>query len=204
MSGSVTFLKLSRFLHQQGIQSKLAPAWSVLNVLSPRFSKFIHASRSRSRFRSNIHSDIGRTVYRSRSNFSVSTTYSIFWRMGDRLSQEVEGLQDTTSEERPGKIKLTEAEWKAKLTPEEYSVCRNHGTERAWTGALLDNKQKGTYTCSCCGVELFSSSSKFDSGSGWPSFYDVMKDKDVSRLPAVDIKQDDSHGMRRTEVMCGK
>ncbi|KAK3701289.1 hypothetical protein RRG08_066782 [Elysia crispata] len=124
--------------------------------------------------------------------------------MGDNISQEVTGLQDTTTEERPGKIKLTDAEWKAKLTPEEYSVCRKHGTERAWTGALLDNKQKGVYTCSCCGVELFSSSSKFESGSGWPSFYDVMKDKDVSKLPAVDIKQDASHGMLRTEVMCGK
>ncbi|GFR74627.1 peptide methionine sulfoxide reductase MsrB [Elysia marginata] len=74
----------------------------------------------------------------------------------------------------------------------------------AWTGALLDNKKKGVYYCSCCGVDLFSSSSKFDSGSGWPSFYDVMKDKDVSRLPAVDIKQDRSYGMTRTEVLCGK
>lgn len=143
--------------------------------------------------------DLDKTFFSSSSKFE-----SIFWRMGDRMSQEVPELKDTTAEERPNKVNLTDAEWKQKLSPEVYSVCRNHGTERAWTGDLLDNKQKGVYTCGCCGVELFSSSAKFDSGSGWPSFYDVLKDKDVSKLPAVDIKQDNSYGMKRTEVLCGK
>ncbi|GFN88794.1 peptide methionine sulfoxide reductase msrb [Plakobranchus ocellatus] len=124
--------------------------------------------------------------------------------MGDMHSQEVNGLADTTQEARPGKITKTDAEWKQTLTPEQYSVCRRQGTERAFTGVLLDNKKKGVYICAACHTELFSSSAKFDSGSGWPSFYDVLKDKDVSKLPAVDIRQDISHGMRRTEVLCGK
>ncbi|CAL1526552.1 unnamed protein product [Lymnaea stagnalis] len=123
-----------------------------------------------------------------------------FKKMGDTQS----GLADTTGIERPGKIMLSDEEWKAKLTKQQYNVCRRHGTEKAWTGELLENKDKGIYTCACCGTEIFSSSTKFDSGSGWPSFFDVLKDKDVSDLPAVDLRSDESSGMVRTEVLCGK
>ncbi|KAH9512595.1 hypothetical protein Btru_038899 [Bulinus truncatus] len=123
-------------------------------------------------------------------------------KMGDTQS----GLADatTTSTERPGKIKLSDEEWQARLSKQEYSVCRKHGTEKAWTGELLENKEKGIYVCACCGTELFNSSTKFDSGSGWPSFFDALKDKDVSDLKAVELRKDESLGMIRTEVLCGK
>uniref|UniRef100_A0A0B7BLR9 Peptide-methionine (R)-S-oxide reductase n=1 Tax=Arion vulgaris TaxID=1028688 RepID=A0A0B7BLR9_9EUPU len=106
--------------------------------------------------------------------------------------------------ERPSKVQVSEEKWKATLSPEEFEVTRQHGTETPWTGALLENKQSGTYTCICCGAELFDSSTKFDSGTGWPSFYDVLNDKDVSDLPAVDKVPDNSKGRQRTEVLCGK
>ncbi|BFZ08316.1 hypothetical protein BsWGS_11356 [Bradybaena similaris] len=106
--------------------------------------------------------------------------------------------------ERPGKVRLDEEELKTKLSPEEFTVTREHGTEKPWTGALLDNKEKGTYTCICCGADLFDSSTKFDSGTGWPSFYDVLSDKDAADLAAVDTKPDTSKGRIRTEVLCGK
>ncbi|RUS71441.1 hypothetical protein EGW08_020802 [Elysia chlorotica] len=124
--------------------------------------------------------------------------------MGCCCSNNVPELQDTTKEQRPGRVNLSEAEWKAKLTPEQFNVCRRHQTERAWTGALLDNNRPGVYSCVCCGADLFSSGTKFDSGSGWPSFFDVLQDKDQSSLPAVDIRQDNTLGMSRTEVRCGK
>lgn len=89
-------------------------------------------------------------------------------------------------------------EWKSKLTPDQYRVLRQKGTEPAGSGKLLHNKQEGTYTCGACGAELFSSANKYDSGSGWPSFDDVMSDTSVVLLP------DDSFGMRRTEVQCAK
>ncbi|BFZ08327.1 hypothetical protein BsWGS_11368 [Bradybaena similaris] len=114
------------------------------------------------------------------------------------------GLSDSANADRPGKVKLSEEEWKKKLTPEEYKVARNHGTEPAWTGKLLDNKDTGVYMCTCCGAELFSSANKFDSGSGWPSFDNVLGDKDVSGMPAIETVQDRSAGMVRTEVRCGK
>ncbi|BFZ08303.1 hypothetical protein BsWGS_11342 [Bradybaena similaris] len=106
--------------------------------------------------------------------------------------------------EKPGKITLSDEEWKEKLTNEEYSVCRKSGTEKAGSGQLLTNKEKGVYTCACCGAELFHSSTKFDSGTGWPSFFDVLKDKDVPDVLAVDTVTDTSHGMARTEVRCRK
>lgn len=94
------------------------------------------------------------------------------------------------------KIKKTEAEWKAALTPEQYTICRQKGTERAFTGEYYKTRDKGIYRCSCCGKELFNSDTKYDSGSGWPSFYAPMND-DV-----VMTETDSSHGMRRVEVMC--
>ncbi|MBI2641270.1 peptide-methionine (R)-S-oxide reductase MsrB [Candidatus Roizmanbacteria bacterium] len=87
-------------------------------------------------------------------------------------------------------------EWKQKLTPEQYDVCRNKGTEPPFSGVYCDCKDKGVYKCVCCGSELFSSETKFDSGTGWPSFWDVIKKGNVK------LEEDMSHGMRRTEVVC--
>lgn len=94
------------------------------------------------------------------------------------------------------KIKKTDAEWKEQLTPEQYQVTRQKGTERAFTGAYHDNKAKGVYRCVCCGAELFSSDSKFDSGTGWPSFWAPVKGDNVA------TKMDLSHFMIRTEAIC--
>ncbi len=84
-----------------------------------------------------------------------------------------------------------------KLTPEQYSVLRCSGTEPPFTGKYWNNKQKGVYVCAGCGTKLFSSDTKFDSGTGWPSFYDVEKD-------SIKLKKDNSLFMRRTEVLCKK
>ena len=88
-------------------------------------------------------------------------------------------------------------ELKKKLTPEQYAVLREKATEPPFTGKLLDNKEKGMYVCGVCGQELFSSDTKFESGSGWPSFYDAVK-KD-----AIKLVDDNSLGMHRVEVECG-
>lgn len=89
-------------------------------------------------------------------------------------------------------------EWKDKLTPEQYEVLRNKATEAPFTGKFLHNENSGMYACAACGNELFSSDTKFDSGSGWPSFYDVAE------TGSVELIDDSSHGMRRTEVVCAK
>lgn len=96
------------------------------------------------------------------------------------------------------KIKKSEKEWKKELTDEQYHILREKGTERPWTGALLENKDKGVYECAACGNELYSSDTKYDSGSGWPSFYDPISAK------AVDFEKDKSFGMIRTEVKCAR
>lgn len=90
----------------------------------------------------------------------------------------------------------TEAEWRDKLTPEQYQVLRQGGTERAFTGEYWDSKTPGTYRCAGCGTELFSSETKYDSGSGWPSFYQAI---DPGLIDEVD---DRSYGMVRTEIRC--
>lgn len=95
-------------------------------------------------------------------------------------------------------MKLTDEQWKEKLTPEQYAILRQKGTEAPFTGELLQNKQSGMYTCAACGAELFDSRTKFDSGSGWPSFYDV------ARSDTVKLVDDDSHGMHRIEAQCAK
>jgi peptide-methionine (R)-S-oxide reductase len=91
---------------------------------------------------------------------------------------------------------VSDDEWKAKLTPEQYHILREKGTEMPGTGALLHNDKTGNYVCGACGQVVFTSDTKFDSGSGWPSFYDVANTK------AVKLKEDTSLGMHRTEVTC--
>ena len=94
------------------------------------------------------------------------------------------------------KIQKTEAEWKEQLSPEQYHVMREHGTERPFTHPYNSEKADGTYVCAACGQPLFASESKFNSGTGWPSFTQPMS------KAAVSEKQDRSHGMSRTEVLC--
>ena len=90
----------------------------------------------------------------------------------------------------------TEEQWREKLSPEQFSICRQKGTERAFTGKYWDTKTAGTYRCACCGEALFDSATKYDSGSGWPSFYAPVAEA------ALCTETDASHGMVRTEVMC--
>jgi peptide-methionine (R)-S-oxide reductase len=96
------------------------------------------------------------------------------------------------------KIKKSAEEWKKELTNEQFQVCRQKGTERAFTGEYWDHHEKGMYRCACCGNELFSSDTKFDSGTGWPSFWAPASDDNVT------TEDDNSFLMRRTEVMCSK
>jgi peptide-methionine (R)-S-oxide reductase len=87
-------------------------------------------------------------------------------------------------------------DWKKKLSDEQYHVLREKGTERPFTGKFLNHKEDGTYTCAGCGTELFDADTKFESGCGWPSFYDVKDNQNVKEI------RDTSHGMIRTEVIC--
>jgi peptide-methionine (R)-S-oxide reductase len=94
------------------------------------------------------------------------------------------------------KVAKTNEEWRAQLTPEQYNVLREKGTERAFTGEYWESKEPGVYRCAGCGEELFRSETKFDSGTGWPSF------TQPADADAVETEDDSSHGMRRTEVLC--
>lgn len=96
----------------------------------------------------------------------------------------------------PDKIVKTDNEWKEELTPEQYNVCRMGGTEVAFSGKYVDHHEDGVYTCVACGQELFDSETKFESGSGWPSFYQVIDSAGVGE------KLDKSYGMVRTEIVC--
>jgi peptide-methionine (R)-S-oxide reductase len=95
-------------------------------------------------------------------------------------------------------IEKTEAEWKKTLTPDQYRIMREKGTERAFTGAYVDNHDMGTYRCAACHEPLFDAATKYDSGSGWPSFFQPLAPG------AVDTEEDRTQGMARTEVMCRK
>lgn len=96
------------------------------------------------------------------------------------------------------KIKKSDAEWQEVLSPEEFNVARQKGTERAFTGKYWDQHEDGIYRCVCCGTALFSSDTKFDSGTGWPSFYQPIAKENVA------TEEDNSHFMQRTEVLCAR
>ena len=110
----------------------------------------------------------------------------------------VEKTADTVVDQAAAKVAKTEAEWKAELTPERFKVCRHKGTERAFSGAYWNTKTPGMYLCACCGQELFSSDTKFDSGTGWPSFWQPVDAK------AIGTESDRSFFMNRTEVHCSR
>jgi len=95
-------------------------------------------------------------------------------------------------------VQLSDTEWKERLTPEQYAILRGHGTERPFTGEYVDMKADGTYRCAGCGAELFNSDTKFDSGTGWPSFYEPAVAENV------EVRSDRSLFMVRTEVLCRK
>ncbi len=101
-------------------------------------------------------------------------------------------------EEKIQKITKSDEEWRKDLTPEQYAVTRQQATERPFTGKFVHNKAEGTYSCVACGMPLFSSTTKFDSGSGWPSFWDVVQTGNV------ELREDLSHGMRRLEAVCSR
>ncbi len=96
------------------------------------------------------------------------------------------------------KVEKPDQEWKRQLTPQQYHVAREKGTEPAFTGKYCDNHEPGVYKCVCCGNPLFDSDTKFESGSGWPSFFAPKSDD------AVQTEEDSSHGMRRVEVVCSR
>lgn len=113
----------------------------------------------------------------------------------------IDNVMDTVnpaSEQAENESATSEEEWKSRLSSEEYEVLRRKGTERAFTGAYHDSKTPGTYACAGCGQELFHSDTKFDSGTGWPSFYDAIAGD------RLDSNQDASHGVTRTEVVCSR
>lgn len=96
------------------------------------------------------------------------------------------------------KVVKSDEEWRAQLGPDQFEVCRRKATERAFTGRYWDHHEQGTYCCAACRADLFSSSAKYDSGSGWPSFWEpVAADR-------VAVEEDRSHGMRRTEILCAR
>ncbi len=96
------------------------------------------------------------------------------------------------------KMIKTDAEWREQLTPEQYRVLRQQGTERPYTGKYVNTKTEGTYACAACGQTLFSSDTKFESGTGWPSFWDVVDQGHV------ELRHDNAHGMKRIEAVCSR
>lgn len=106
--------------------------------------------------------------------------------------------QDVYSRTDTNKVNLSDADWKARLTPEVYYIARMKGTERPWTSRFEKFDEKGTYFCAACGQALFRSDTKFDSGCGWPSFYEPVSKNSILYL------EDRTHGMVRTEVQCGR
>ena len=139
--------------------------------------------------------------------FSVIMLLTAFYSSKNHLGKSISNNNsflkaDSVSKNNKGEkvysVVKTEKEWRAELTPEEYSILREKGTERAGTGKYYHNHEKGIYYCAACGNELFSSEQKYDSGSGWPSFYAPKTSEDVDEIT------DKSFGMIRTEVVCSR
>ncbi len=116
---------------------------------------------------------------------------------GQRHSGPLAGFA-TSSPHRTDKLVLSDAEWKKRLTEKQYNILRSHGTEGAFCGAFYDNHKTGVYRCAGCGLALFASNTKFDSGTGWPSFFQPVNKQNVW------IKSDTSYGMVRDEVLCSR
>jgi peptide-methionine (R)-S-oxide reductase len=129
---------------------------------------------------------------RTRSFHTLSFFFSIFLLMSSSACSQAPG-----ADEENYKVEKTKAEWRAELTPLEFDVIRNKGTEKPFTGDLLDNKKEGTYVCRACQHPLFESETKFKSGTGWPSFYDEIPGH-------VKEEEDRSFGMTRVEVVCDR
>jgi peptide-methionine (R)-S-oxide reductase len=111
---------------------------------------------------------------------------------------EKEAVTETTGADTGSKVDLTDDQWRAKLSPERYAVLRQGGTEPAWSGELLHVDGSGMFTCAGCGAALFPTDAKFESGSGWPSFYRALEDG------VIEEHEDKSLGMRRTEITCAR
>lgn len=155
------------------------------------------------------------SVYRSqflgrRAFFTASIGLGagvLAWSKDNRRPSEEKGtvrlVEFTNSGAKKGivmaeKVVKTEAEWKQQLTPEQFEVTRRKGTERAFTGKYNNNHEKGLYRCVCCGNALFSSDTKFDSGTGWPSFWAPIAEENIA------TETDRSYGMKRVEILCKK
>ncbi len=139
--------------------------------------------------------------------FLVLIAGVFIWKLSDTAKSKtilkeksISNLDSTKSngENMSDKIIKTDEEWKKELTPEQYHILREKGTERAFTGKYWDSHELGTYICAACTTELFESNTKFESGCGWPSYFEPI---DSSRIT---YKDDNSFGMKRTEVMCAK
>ena len=123
----------------------------------------------------------------------LASPMALFAQFNKQDSQKVNHPE---ASKQPPKVQKSEEEWKKTLTPEQYQILREKGTERPYTGKFNDHKEEGVYTCAACNHELFTSKEKFDSHCGWPSFYDAVADDKIV------VKTDFTHGMKRTEIMC--
>lgn len=127
---------------------------------------------------------------------NTAVIYSLFIGLALSACAQPKNKQEALKEN--NFMKKTDQEWKSELTSEEYYILREKGTERAFTGKYWDNHEKGKYYCAACDLELFDSETKFESGSGWPSFYQPVKND------AVVVGKDNSYGMVRDEVVCAR
>lgn len=130
---------------------------------------------------------------------SVVIIYGCSVKSSVKINKDANSNTVSDSTEFKGeKLRKSNEEWKAQMTSEQYEVMREKGTERAYTGKYWDNHEKGIYKCSACGLELFTSDTKFDSGTGWPSFWQPINATNVQWI------KDNSHGMERDEVVCAR
>jgi len=166
----------------------------------------IHKSHKMSRIGSLIRSTLltnSSGINKGIPRISVRNTKPILPVTAATMCTRVAAFKAGVLKEGEDPKKLSEEQWKKRLSAETYQIARNHGTERAFTGKYYNHHEAGTYTCACCGAELFESSAKYESGSGWPSFYSAKgaQGRDDSQTN-VTRKSDSSYGMTRVEVLC--